>query len=261
MYLSAEYAHLYRYIKTIYIKDTQRTADINTHKVKVAKVYFFLSLSLHSSFTAFVYRLHPPLLSFKSVASLESSNTSMWHSKGPYKRCLCVRHKNVPSNHFHSERRGCERKKRAKERGLKQRSVCFLRTMFNQILLRAAFPKRSVCLKEPAFESCTWPCFSDVCQRVMRWRLSTNREEEGCCLTLFSLQTISYHFFLIYQVCRIFWDRLLLTASEQDSALTADFSMYFDVKDRHCGVHFYKHRGNLYSSESSKRVLSYVSFR
>ncbi len=112
--LSAGYAHLYRYIKTIYIKDTQRTADINKHKVKVKKSQFF-SLSLQCSFTAFVYRLHPPFRSFKSVASLESSNTSMWHSKGPYKRCLCVRHKNVLSNHFHSERRGCERKRGQKK--------------------------------------------------------------------------------------------------------------------------------------------------
>ncbi len=151
-------------------------------------------------------------------------------------------------------------KKRAKERGLKQRSVCFLRTMFNQILLRAAFPKRSVCLKEPAFESCTWPCFltyvSVWCADV--WAQTERKRGVVWLCSHFKL----YHIiFFIYQVCRIFWDRLLLTASEQDSALTADFSMYFDVNDRHCGVHFYKHRGNLYSSESSKRVLSYVSFR
>lgn len=147
---------VYKYIKKIYIKDTQRTVDINTHKVSYK--YSFFSLSRHSSFIAFIYRLHLPFLSFKSVASLESSHTSMWHSKGPYKRCFCVWQKNVPSNHFLSERRGCERKRGQKKEDWNS-GVCVFFAMFNQILLRAAFSKRSVCLKETAFERCSWPCF------------------------------------------------------------------------------------------------------
>lgn len=43
-------------------------------------------------------------------------------------------------------------------------------------------------------------------------------------------------FLYIYQVGGIFWDRPLLTASVQVSSLTADFKMYFDVKDTHCEV-------------------------
>lgn len=208
------------------------------------KVSIF-SFSLHSSFIAFVYRLHQPLLSFiQSVASLESSHTSMWHSKSPYKRCMWVRHKNVPSNHFLSERRGMREKKRVKERGLKQRSVCVFSTLcLIKYFWEQHFPKDQCVSKRL--------CLKDVPDPVF-WRMSAcdvltfEHKQRGRGVLSDSVLTSNFIiwffylilFFFFYEICSIFWDRPLLTASEQDSliALSAHFRMCFDVKDIHCRV-------------------------
>lgn len=146
-------------------------------------------------------------------------------------------------------------KKRAKERGLKQRSVCFLRTMFNQILLRTAFPERSVCLKETAFERCTWPCFlthvSVWCADV--WAQTERKRGVVWLRSHFKLYHIIFYIYIKsveYFGTARFW---LPQCKIQPWLLTLVCILMWRIHI----VGFIL----IYSSESSKRVLSYVSFR